>query len=257
MVAKEGDPTGIDNIEILANNGYDYAELPLAEMCELTEAEFSSLSERLGKSGVRCETCNNFFPKDIRLTGGNVSDAEVDAYVKKALERACSLGVKNIVFGSGGAKNVPEGFSLKAGYEQVVSMLKRIAPRAAEHGATIVIEPLRKQECNLINTFEEGCALARDVDSPYVRVLVDFYHFTVEKEPVEHILKYGREFLRHVHFANPSGRVYPSDPNETDYSAFIDAIKAVGYDERISCEAYSGDFAKDSKRALGFFKKQF
>lgn len=257
MLAKGGDGTGIENIEALARNGFDYVELPLAEMSALSETEFSALRERLQNCGVRCEVCNNFFPKTVRLTGNDVNDEKIDEYVEKALERAKALGVKNIVFGSGGAKNVPKGFPLEQGYDQVVALLKRVAPRAALRGVTIVIEPLRKAECNLINTFAEGCKLARDVDDPSVRVLVDFYHFTVEKEPVENLLKDGRDFLRHVHFARPDGRVYPGDINEADYKPFIDALKAVGYDERVSCEAYSEDFPADSFRALELLREQF
>ena len=98
-------------------------------------------------------------------------------YVEKALKRAKALGVSNVVFGSGGAKNVPEGFPIEQGYEQIVTLLKRIAPVASGYGITIVIEPLRKAECNLINTFEEGCRLAKDVNDPAIRVLGRFLSY--------------------------------------------------------------------------------
>ena len=64
MVSSEADKgTGIDFIETLSEIGYDYVELPLAEMAALSEEEFLSLKRRIDRTGIKCEVCNNFFPK--------------------------------------------------------------------------------------------------------------------------------------------------------------------------------------------------
>jgi D-psicose/D-tagatose/L-ribulose 3-epimerase len=257
MIARTSDGIGLEFIEKLSEIGFDYAELPLAEMMALSDDDFSKLKERVKKSGIACETCNNFFPKTVRLTGKDVDMETVMQYVEKALSRARELEVERLVFGSGGAKNVPDGFPMEEGYKQVVELLKKINPIAKEKGITIVIEPLRKAECNLINTFEEGCQLAKDVDGDNVKVLVDFYHLTEEKEPVEHLLKYGNEYLQHVHFAYPKGRIYPSDINEADYGPFIRALNEIRYDLRISCEAYTDNFEESAPLAFAFLKNIF
>lgn len=256
MVSSEADKgTGINFIETLSDIGYDYAELPLAEMAALSEEEFCSLKRRIDKTGIRCEVCNNFFPKTIRLTGENVNYTEILAYVEMALKRAQSLGVEYVVFGSGPAKNVPDNFPMDKGYEQVVELLKMVAPVAEKYGITIVIEPLRKAECNLINSFQEGCELAGKVDRKNVKVLVDYYHLSVEKEPVENVADEGMAYLRHVHLANPDGRIYPREEKESEYGSFFDALKKAEYNSRISCEAYSQDFENDAREALEFLKK--
>lgn len=256
MIATAADGAGVEFVEKLADFGFDYIELPLAEMTALPEEDFATLVGRVNKSGIRCETCNNFFPKTMRLTGANVVDAEVDAYIDKALARARRLGVDRVVFGSGPAKNVPEGFPLRNGYLQVVDLLRRAAPVARAAGITIVIEPLRKGECNLINSFAEGCALARDVDDANVRVLVDYYHLTEEKEPAQNIREFGREFLRHVHFARCAGRSYPDSPEEDNgYQDFFAALRDCKYDLRVSLEAYSKNFDGDAPLALAFLRR--
>lgn len=105
MVSSEADKgTGIDFIETLSEIGYDYVELPLAEMAALSEEEFLSLKRRIDRTGIKCEVCNNFFPKTMRLTGASVDYTEIMAYVDRALRRAQSLGVEYVVFGSGPAK---------------------------------------------------------------------------------------------------------------------------------------------------------
>lgn len=255
MVSSASDKgTGISFIEELAGAGYDYVELPLAEIAALTEEEFLTVHKRVSNSGVSCEVCNNFFPKTIRLTGESVNSEEVMAYVDHALGRAARLGVEFVVFGSGPAKNVPDGFPMEEGYQQVVGLLKKIGPVARKYAITIVIEPLRSEECNLINTFEAGCRLADEVGDPNVKVLVDYYHMSVEKEPMENLKNEGRAYLKHVHLANPSGRVYPRKNSEADYHVFFETLAEIGYTGRISCEAYSDNFSKDAAAALKFLR---
>ena len=258
MVAKGADGTGIEIIEKIAEYGFDYIELPLAQMMEFSDEQFAALKERVNNAKIRCETCNNLFPANMRLTGPMVDKKQIAIYYMRALKRAGELGVEYVVFGSGPAKNVPEGFPMEEGYRQVVNLLKKISLAAKENNITIAIEPLRRQECNLINTFKEGCQLAKEVGSPNVRVLVDYYHLTQEQEPIQNILDLGKEYLVHTHFARNEGRVYPETMEEDSaYRPFIDALKAIGYKGRVSCEAYVEDFDKQAKRAILFFKDNF
>lgn len=46
MIAKGPDGTGIEYIEALAKAGFDYAELPLAEMMALPDGQFQELVRR-------------------------------------------------------------------------------------------------------------------------------------------------------------------------------------------------------------------
>ena len=255
MIATAPDGTGVEFVERLAKLGFDYIELPLAEVTALTEEAFAALVERVEKSGIRCETCNNFFPKTLRLTGPDTDEDTILSYVGLALSRAHRLGVEFVVFGSGPAKNVPEGFPLEDGYRQVVGLLQKIAPLAEKYGITIVIEPLRSPECNLINSFAQGCGLARDVDRSNVRVLVDYYHLTQEAEPVESLVRDGEMYLRHVHFARNEGRSFPLGPDEEGYAPFFGALKTAGYDRRVSLEAYSSDFEAEAPKALQVLRR--
>jgi len=209
------------------------------------------------KAGIPCEACNNFFPRTLRLTGADANLALAMDYAERAFERAAGLGAKTVVFGSGPAKNIPEGFPMEKGYEQFVTLLKKAGPLAADMGLTIAIEPLRRFECNFINTFEEGCVLAEKVDHPAVKVLVDYYHFTEEEDTTAALAEFGAKWLTHVHFANPAGRISPAPDDGCDHSVFTDALKATGYDGRISCEAYTDDFAAAAPLARWYFQKVF
>lgn len=254
MIAGLPDGTGAEHAPDLAAFGYDYLELPLAEIMQLSAAEFDRFRNLLERQSINCEACNNFFPRTMRLTGPDVDMPKIIAYVDSALARAAILGSACVVFGSGPAKTVPADFPLEKGYAQIVSLLQKIAPLAAAHGITIAIEPLRKAECNLINTFSEGCRLAVDAGCEEVKVLVDFYHLTEESEPLDNLRAQGA-LLHHVHFANPAGRVFPAQGDLTDYGPFLRVLDEIEYSGRISVEALTDNFQSAGPRALALLKR--
>lgn len=247
---------GEEHIKTLADAGFDYLEVPLAEATALSDDDFTRLVQRIKNLGLVCESCNNFLPKSLRLTG---PEADLDAaiiYVERAFKRAEALGAEVVVFGSPPAKNLPEGFPYQNGFVQLSEFLQRIDNIAAKHDITITIEPISRPESNIINTFEEGCRLAKAADCSNVKVLVDYFHMANEHENPDILLALGADYLRHAHFASPDGRTFPKElKDDAGYIPFFNALKRAGYDSRISVEAFSKDIAADSKAALKFFKE--
>ena len=249
MLSTLPDGTGVEWIEVFNRNNYDYVELPLAQMMALDDEKFEALKERVLSSGLPCEACNNFFPGSIRLTGPRVDMKKTEQYLMTALDRAQQLGVKTIVFGSSRAKNVPEGFPMDQAWKQLIDLLRFIDDAVKPYGITIAIEPLNRQESNIINTYAEGLELAEKVARDNIRVLVDYYHLAIEKENPEILLK-KPEMLQHVHFAKPEKRVFPKKQAGEDYSGFFSILKQAGYEGRISVEAYTGDLENDACEAI-------
>jgi len=227
--------------------------LPLAQLMDLNDGEFSSLKERVDFSGIKCEVCNNFFPGRIRLTGDAVDPYKVEEYLDKALGRAAQLGVQVIVFGSSKSKNVPEGYPMDKAWSQLVALLSFIDPLVRAKGITVVIEPICKLESNIINTAGEGLQLSREVDRENIKLLVDYYHLVMEKEDPTIILDAG-SCIKHIHFAKPAGRVYPVEA-EDGYVRFINLLKHIGYEGRISVEAYTKDFCHDARRSVEILRQ--
>ena len=253
LIATQKDGTGSEWIEKGEENGFDYVELPLAQIVDLNDEDFSSLEKKVESSGLKCEVCNNFFPGSIRLTGDAVGYGKVEEYLDKALGRAAQLGVKVIVFGSPKSKNVPEGYPTDKAWSQLVEVLRTIDSLVRAKGITVVIEPLCKLESNMINTVGEGLQLVKNVDRENIKLLVDYYHLVMEKEDPEIILDAG-SYIKHTHFANPSGRVYPVEA-EDGYVRFMNLLKQVGYEGRISVEAYTKDFSLDARRSLEILRQ--
>ena len=253
LIATQIDGTGSEWIEKGQEYGFDYVELPLAQMVDLNDEEFCSLKERVGFSGLKCEACNNFFPGSIRLTGNAVDYGKIEEYLDKALGRAAQLGVKVIVLGSPKSKNVPEGYPIDKAWSQLVELLRHIDPLVRTKGITVAIEPLCQLESNILNTGAEGLKLVKAVDRENIRLLIDYYHLVMEKEKPE-IISDAESYVKHIHFANPIGRVYPTKA-EDGYIHFINLLKGIGYEDRISIEAYTKDFSHDAKRSVEILRQ--
>ena len=248
MIAPDRDPVGIESVESMAEMGFDYVELSLAHMTRYREERFRTLLGRVARTGLQCEACNNFFPPDVRLTG---PDADLDSglgYASLAMARAERLGVEIIVLGSSGAKNLPAGFPVEKAHRQFVELLRRLAPIADQHKITIALEPISRPEANFVIFTGEGLELVREVDHPSIRLLVDYYHMAGESESPD-ILHDAGDVIRHVHFARPGDRVFPTKW-EDRFDPFFKALGDIHYSGRISIEAFTADFEGDGPRAL-------
>ncbi len=253
LISTQADGTGREWIEWGKGVGFDYVELPLAQITDLEDREFSSLKESVSSYDFQCEACNNFFPGRIRLTGPVVDYRKIEEYLDRALGRAAELGAKVVVFGSPKSRNVPDGYPMDKARSQLVELLRFMDPMVRAKGITIVIEPLCKLESNIINTVEEGLQLSRVVNRENIKLLVDYYHLVMEEEGPEILLRAG-SCIQHIHFADPVGRVYPVE-KESGHVRFVDLLKRVGYEGRMSVEAYTKDFRQDAGRSVKILRQ--
>jgi D-psicose/D-tagatose/L-ribulose 3-epimerase len=252
---KIGRATGIAGLEESKTAGFDYVELGVATIARLSDEEFEKAAAEHAKIGLSTPVANGFIPKEIKVVGPAVDHAQQMAYFATALDRMARLGVKIIVFGSGPARQVPDGFPRDKAFDQLVDVAKRLAPEAQKRDITVAVEPLRQQESNIMNTAAEGLKWVEVVNHPHFQLMVDFYHLSVEKEDAD-ILVTAKDHIVHFHFANPTGRVYPKLPDEYDYAKFFTNMRKMGYSGGISVEAGTKDFATEGPMAVAFLRAQ-
>jgi sugar phosphate isomerase/epimerase len=235
----------IKHVEILKKLGYDYIELGLFQMMDKTEDEVSEWVSELEKHSLPCEAMNCFVPGRIKLVGDDVDQVAVDEYLNSALALANRLNVKIIVFGSGGARNIPDGFEKCEAEKQIISFLKTASKKADKYG-------LNKAECTFINTTVEAYNIAKAVGCANVRILVDWYHAYLERESAENASVVG-DYVVHCHIADPTrNRAFPLFYDGV--RDFMYLLKRGGYDGRLSIEGSTERFEDDANVALGVLK---
>lgn len=228
--------------------GFDYIEGNLTELTRMGDAEFEALCELVSGAKIRVEAFNCLLPGELRVTGDGVNARALHEYLDRAFSRAKRLGGEVVVFGSGGARHVPEGFPTDQAWRQMANFLRLAERHLADHDLVMAIEPLRHQECNLLNYVTEAVMLASWVQLPHVRVLGDTYHMAMGHEPLTSFLMAG-ELLAHVHTANSIGRTYPKKGDGEDYGRFFRALTEAGYQGRVSVEGGTEQFDLDAPEA--------
>jgi D-psicose/D-tagatose/L-ribulose 3-epimerase len=234
--------------------GFDYMEVRTSEVAALSDVEYEQLAVKLRRVALPVPAAYWFLPPEIKVTGPNVNKEQQLEYLHKALDRVARLGVRLMVFGSGGARQVPEGFSKKEAFVQLVDFGKRAGPEARSRNITIAIEPQRREECNIINNTAEALAWVEAVSHPNIQLMIDYYHFSVEKEDPAIIMKV-KDHLRHLHMANPKNRVMPLNLEEYDYAPFFAALRQIRYHNLIGLEASSRDLQSDGPRSVALLRR--
>ena len=232
-----------ERVAIAAAVGADYVETGFETLAREDGTKYDAFTEALANHGIRCESANCFIPGSMKVTGDDIDYDALRQYVARGMNRGEAVGLKTVVFGSGGARNVPEGFSFGEGFRQLAYFLREIAgPLAEQHGINVVVEPL--WDSNIINTAKEGAMLAAAANRPNVFSLVDLFHMYKMSDKLDNIRDLKGE-LMHAHIAEPSQRKYPLSAAEYDYKAFIDALEYAGC-PRCSVEARCDDFAAEA-----------
>ncbi len=242
--------TSLDNVNRLAEIGYDYIELGVrnALMPEASEDDFQKIRERVADAPLKPEAYAGFIPGDLRVVGEAVDSSRLSRYVETACRRANEIGGEIIVYGSSKSRNLEEGYSEERALTQIAEFLDMAADHAEAHEITIVIEPICIKEGNIIRTVADGLAMAKRVNRKGIKVLADLYHIWQENEPLQNIID-AAEWLTHVHIAEPVKRSYPGN-DDFDFTDFFTALKNAGYDGRISCECKFDNFHHDAETAL-------
>ena len=235
--------------------GFDYYEMEVTEISQMDDTQFAALKSQVLASPIRCRAFRSLIRK-FQVVGENASaqQGEVKAYLEQNLDRCRQLGGRVVVWGSSQSRNVPTGFSRDTAWRQIQDFLRLLGDIARRNNLMIGIEPLRKQECNIINTAGEALKLAREVNHPNVKIIVDFYHLRQENENPE-ILRVAQRDIVHLHFANPTGRRWPRSASEDpQYQRFFSLVKEIGYQGGLSLEG-NGTFEEDGAASLQFFKE--
>jgi sugar phosphate isomerase/epimerase len=229
--------------------GYDYIEINVSSHLkgEAGNEEFAPILEQIRDCGMPCLAANVFVPGHLKITGPEVDFLRLKRYVETVTARAEQVGLQTIVFGSSGARNIPEGFDRQQAYAQLVDFGCMVAPLAAQHGVSIAVEPLNRGESNVLNGVAEALQYVKDVNHPVFRLLVDAFHWAKENEPASDIVAAG-PWLEHAHIATYVNRLAPGlEP--CNFGPFVIALKQAGYAKRLSIEAEWQEFATQAAAA--------
>lgn len=232
---KIGICTSIDKLEIFEEMGFDFIEAAVLTVMEMDRTAFENALKKLERSRISVEACNGLLPKNIMVVGPDADRQALKEYLTEAFERVARLGAKYVVFGSPGARRIPDGFDPAIAHEQLKEAIRIAGEIAYVHGFVVLVESLAKKSTNTINTVPESLAMVNEIVHPGVELLADFSQMRIDDEPITNIIPVGQK-LKHVHVCTQA-RTYPLSEEEDCYGDFFDILKKMDYKGRISVEA--------------------
>jgi sugar phosphate isomerase/epimerase len=239
---------------------FDYLEEQVQRFLlpERPQEEFEALWHEARQLPVPIECANSLLLADLRLVATPtqaVDPQRLERYMQTALQRAEQVGIRLIVFGSGGARVCPPNYNHTDAVHQIGVHFTHWSEWAQNHGVEIVLEPLRYEETNTLNTLTEAGALVAQIDRPRARLLADCYHMASNHESPQDLLPWSG-FLSHVHVAEKRDRAAPGHSGE-DFRPFFAALHQAGYDRRISIECHWQNLAAEVPPALETLREQW
>ncbi|MDW8261703.1 MAG: sugar phosphate isomerase/epimerase family protein [Phycisphaerales bacterium] len=223
--------------ELARSAGWDFIEGNVQQLFQgLAPDEQWTGQQRIAASRLPMPSANVLVPGELKITGPSADLSRLGDYMGNVIRRAGTCGTTTLVFGSGAARHVPDGFDRTRARQQIIDFASMAARIAQEHGVTLVCEPLNRGECNIINSVAEAMEYVRAVNHPHFQCLVDSFHFWLEQEPLAN-LQAAMPWIRHVHVADRDGRTAPGVSGTSDYVPFFAVLKRGGYDGRIAVEA--------------------
>lgn len=227
--------TGLD--ELAGDARPDFVEWSVASTVGTVDAEaFAAVQADAAILPFVPETWNVLLPGTLKIVGPEADPEALVAYAEVALARVAALGGELCVFGSGGARTIPDGWDHAEGRRQFIAACRLLVPIAETHGITLALEPLRRAETNLVNSVTDGLVLLDEVGDDRFTILADLYHMLEEGEAVRVVRDAGAR-LTHVHVAAEGTRTLPTAATDGAVMAdFFRELHAVGYDRRVSIE---------------------
>ena len=245
------------NRSFLAASSLDYLEENVQAFLVPTQndAIFAAKLENAQVAGKPIAAACCFLPGNLPCVGPQVDRVALLDYAAIAFHRAAQSGIQRIVFGSGAARRIPEGWAPERAGEQFTTLLSALAPLARRNQLQVVVEPLNPAESNFITTVREGAAIVRAVAEPTIRLLADLYHMARAGETPEDLAAVT-DLLAHVHLAECAERTAPGVAGD-DFRPFLAVLRRAGYDQRISLECSRFDLLTELEPGLATIRRQW
>ncbi len=256
---KFGVCTGTENVKLVKEAGFDFIEINFGTLSKMSNEEFETFKNDLNENNLLCFSANCFLPADFMLCSKEQEKEPLKTFIEKGMKRGSEIGMTTIAFGSGKARRIQENQTYEEAFFKLSEFLKEICvPLCEKYNFTIAIEPLRKEESNIINTVKEGALLAYSAKSDKIKALADIFHMVCSCDDFRNIVDL-KGTIHHAHISHPviseneNSRIYPLDKSEYDYSAFMDTLKIVDC-KTCSIEAHSDDLKTELKKAYKVLK---
>ena len=157
-------------------------------------------------------------------------ESEARLAIDQAIAYASAINTPNI--------HVMAGFaSGEAAHKTFIENLQYATDQAAEHGITILIEPLNHHDAPgyFLQTSAQAKAIIEEVGADNLRLMFDCYHLQIMEGDISRGLASMMPIIGHIQIASVPDRAEP-DSGELDYGHVFGVLEELGYEAPIGAE---------------------
>jgi sugar phosphate isomerase/epimerase len=173
------------------------------------------------------------------------------------LAETCSwLGGNLMVFGSPMQRNLLPGVSREQAMDYACEVFGTAAPKLADLGVTLCVEPLTPKETDFLNTCDDAMEIIQRLNHPSIMLHQDVKAMLgSEKESIPTLIRRHQKFCRHFH-VNDSNLLGPG-MGSTDYHPILQALQQSEYAGWVSVEVfdYSPGAQNIALRSINYMKQ--
>ena len=235
-------------MKLSANLGFLWADRPLPDAIVAAKAagfdavechwpysvDVKDISEALSETGLPMLGLNtrrgNTDAGENGLSALVGREHDARAAIDEAIHYAAALNVPKI--------HVMAGFaSGPSAHVCFVENLRYACENAAQHGITILIEPLNKYDAPgyFLTTTQQGIEIISEVAQANLKLMFDCYHVQLMEGDVSHKLEALLPHIGHIQFASVPTRGTP-DQGELNYAHVFEVIEKLNYTAPLGAE---------------------
>ena len=216
-----------------AELGFDAVEVFPRSPAELDVNLMRSCLDRHGLKLAAMGTGAGWVVQRLRLTDHDATLRQLARnFVGEIIDLAGQFGAPAIIGSMQG--RAEGGRSHEQHLVWLAEALDELAPRAADHGTTLLIEPLNRYETNLLNSTADGVKLIRSLKATNVKLLCDLFHMNIEEADIATALRDAGPLVGHVHFADSNRHAVGF--GHMVIPPIIEALRHIGYAGYLSAE---------------------
>jgi len=197
-------------------------------------------------------------PEGLSVTSDDAALRERTHEAMKRLVGLCAeLGGRYLVHGSPAQRRVPAGTDRAIARDRLMAALALAANAARAAGVTYLLEPLPRDETDLVNTLDEAAAIVREIGSPALATMIDAKSAALAER--EDVAALARRWLptglvRHVQL-NDRNRRGPGQGDDR-FAPLVEALVDAHYTGVVAIEPfeYVPDGPACAARAIGYVR---
>lgn len=189
----------------------------------------------VGPDGLHATTAE----EDVRKRTWKYIDSLIDLSADLAAETADKESV--MVFGSPKQRSTMGGLRSSDAVALFTEELARVAPHAEDRNVKILVEPLSRDQTDVVTNLKEAVMVVNQIKSPAVQTMFDVHNAVRESESHGQLIREFGSFIRHVHVNEFDGR--EPGTGDYDFGGLLSTLSDVNYSGWISLEAF--DFSRN------------